>query len=404
MASESLNDVLAELNEPDVDQEQYEACLDKVRQFGADAIRPLLAKLTTAQEDQIEPLVEALASVVDFDLEAVVDCIADPSIPPRGRMEAFSALPERTLDARHLDRLASILDEPLMPDPLARGILKGLVISLLADRKALQFGEVMERAFRDHRVDEDYVAFDHVARDFGLPQPEPSPPDAFCLNLYCEACGHFWHVYTPILSVGIGGPRELVLPVSLDCPFCSEGNGELGQLTQFRIMSEIMASKTREHNQSVRVRAFQSAPNVRGNRPLTAWQQDLEDYPDDADLLIRWVNYLRNAGHWRDATKVGRKGLERFPEHPAFYALVSNLENCQARFDEAERLATLGCQYAEKANGQWRTLLEASQKDARLQHIARPWEAQVALPSRKVGRNEPCPCGSGKKYKKCCLR
>jgi len=22
---------------------------------------------------------------------------------------------------------------------------------------------------------------------------------------------------------------------------------------------------------------------------------------------------------------------------------------------------------------------------------------------KKVGRNEPCPCGSGKKYKKCCL-
>jgi hypothetical protein len=23
---------------------------------------------------------------------------------------------------------------------------------------------------------------------------------------------------------------------------------------------------------------------------------------------------------------------------------------------------------------------------------------------RKIGRNEPCPCGSGNKYKKCCLR
>jgi uncharacterized protein YecA (UPF0149 family) len=22
--------------------------------------------------------------------------------------------------------------------------------------------------------------------------------------------------------------------------------------------------------------------------------------------------------------------------------------------------------------------------------------------SAKVGRNDPCPCGSGKKYKKCC--
>ena len=24
------------------------------------------------------------------------------------------------------------------------------------------------------------------------------------------------------------------------------------------------------------------------------------------------------------------------------------------------------------------------------------------LPNRKIGRNSPCPCGSGKKYKKCC--
>ena len=24
--------------------------------------------------------------------------------------------------------------------------------------------------------------------------------------------------------------------------------------------------------------------------------------------------------------------------------------------------------------------------------------------ARKIGRNDPCPCNSGKKYKKCCLR
>jgi uncharacterized protein YecA (UPF0149 family) len=33
-------------------------------------------------------------------------------------------------------------------------------------------------------------------------------------------------------------------------------------------------------------------------------------------------------------------------------------------------------------------------------------KATVKVPpvrSDKVGRNEPCPCGSGKKYKKCCL-
>ena len=25
-------------------------------------------------------------------------------------------------------------------------------------------------------------------------------------------------------------------------------------------------------------------------------------------------------------------------------------------------------------------------------------------PFRPIGRNDPCPCGSGKKYKKCCLQ
>lgn len=32
-----------------------------------------------------------------------------------------------------------------------------------------------------------------------------------------------------------------------------------------------------------------------------------------------------------------------------------------------------------------------------------PTERQLARKPPKVGRNEPCPCGSGKKFKKCCL-
>jgi len=31
-------------------------------------------------------------------------------------------------------------------------------------------------------------------------------------------------------------------------------------------------------------------------------------------------------------------------------------------------------------------------------------EIQPYVPDEKVGRNDPCPCGSGKKYKKCCLK
>jgi len=38
-----------------------------------------------------------------------------------------------------------------------------------------------------------------------------------------------------------------------------------------------------------------------------------------------------------------------------------------------------------------------------LSHKRMPEAHKAAKASKKVGRNDPCPCGSGKKYKKCCL-
>ena len=46
-----------------------------------------------------------------------------------------------------------------------------------------------------------------------------------------------------------------------------------------------------------------------------------------------------------------------------------------------------------------RAVREAVQSRLGLRPAAAP---AVAAPRAKVGRNEPCPCGSGKKYKKCC--
>jgi preprotein translocase subunit SecA len=36
------------------------------------------------------------------------------------------------------------------------------------------------------------------------------------------------------------------------------------------------------------------------------------------------------------------------------------------------------------------------------QPVASADEAPVDAASQKIGRNDPCPCGSGKKFKKCC--
>lgn len=50
---------------------------------------------------------------------------------------------------------------------------------------------------------------------------------------------------------------------------------------------------------------------------------------------------------------------------------------------------------------QWDTLLTEEKK----KEIAREYKkTKTIIKENKVGRNDPCPCGSGKKFKKCCGR
>ena len=38
------------------------------------------------------------------------------------------------------------------------------------------------------------------------------------------------------------------------------------------------------------------------------------------------------------------------------------------------------------------------------EELNKVWEDEFQPPKGKVGRNAPCPCGSGRKYKNCCLK
>lgn len=60
---------------------------------------------------------------------------------------------------------------------------------------------------------------------------------------------------------------------------------------------------------------------------------------------------------------------------------------------------------------QWKVDVERgrAEREKQFRFHAEPWpdeddEEPLPPPKRKVGRNDPCPCGSGKKFKKCCIR
>ncbi|THF56582.1 UPF0149 family protein [Pseudothauera rhizosphaerae] len=105
-------------------------------------------------------------------------------------------------------------------------------------------------------------------------------------------------------------------------------------------------------------------------------------------------------------------GLELWPED--WEDIVPD-EDAAAVHEEIARLAaTWGSPAAATADDETRLLWleEAGQAVARIRArweaagLAGPQPVQVDVPSAAApggpGRNDPCPCGSGKKYKKCC--
>jgi uncharacterized protein YchJ len=66
-----------------------------------------------------------------------------------------------------------------------------------------------------------------------------------------------------------------------------------------------------------------------------------------------------------------------------------------------------GKEYEERRLRRWQEVNKISAKGSKKEIESESKDkAMVKVPvvrSDKVGRNESCPCGSGKKYKKCCL-
>jgi hypothetical protein len=68
-----------------------------------------------------------------------------------------------------------------------------------------------------------------------------------------------------------------------------------------------------------------------------------------------------------------------------------------------QKLRTIYNNFRKKSQEERQERQERQEQD-HLYSFNTPSPPQKPIVSQKIGRNNPCPCGSGKKYKKCCLR
>ena len=90
------------------------------------------------------------------------------------------------------------------------------------------------------------------------------------------------------------------------------------------------------------------------------------------------------------------------PCQPAYKVGKCEGENCGKTFNKEELEAYRFGHYNLPDKSQEPIVLWLCRKC--LEKIkARNGEQTTVVKEKKIGRNDPCPCGSGKKYKKCCI-
>ncbi len=130
--------------------------------------------------------------------------------------------------------------------------------------------------------------------------------------------------------------------------------------------------------------------------------KNLERFPDDAWVIIK-------SG---DAYRTLKETDKAFELYNRAYGMTSPLS--YDRDGVLERLVPLLRELGREAEADTVVESEEREKKARQEryknftreatNCSNAIDEQKPVPasSRKIGRNEPCPCGSGKKYKKCC--
>lgn len=120
--------------------------------------------------------------------------------------------------------------------------------------------------------------------------------------------------------------------------------------------------------------------------------------------VVGAIDYLGETLHPGHRSDWDREATRRWAENAEWHGLeILSTEAGQA--GDSEGVVEFAADYSEK--GEPRRHHERS----RFAQVSGRWyyvDADVPKPKTqrhegpKVGRNDPCPCGSGKKYKKCC--
>jgi tetratricopeptide (TPR) repeat protein len=144
----------------------------------------------------------------------------------------------------------------------------------------------------------------------------------------------------------------------------------------------------------------------------TAIAQD----PEDPLLWFELGNIYVNLDHRAKARQSFENAIALAPDAIEAYLMLAQMAIDRDDFTDARRQLERGESHLDKP----RMLMSAQVNGGQMVHLYRHLQERLTQPDpdlsdlfthaqppvlreEKIGRNDPCPCGSGKKYKRCCL-
>lgn len=117
-----------------------------------------------------------------------------------------------------------------------------------------------------------------------------------------------------------------------------------------------------------------------------------ESLPEVEMLLVQNLYYRRSGDDLDRALSILQSLQKRFPENDDLYPFFDRINQAIAERRRATEML------AAQRDG------NATNNSSKISAGSAASGGTYRRETKKIGRNDPCPCGSGKKYKKCCGR
>ena len=171
------------------------------------------------------------------------------------------------------------------------------------------------------------------------------------------------------------------------------------------------------HEETLRERIFEAAENSYKAKEQLASPDTMRNFERSVmlqSLDAHWREHLSALDHLRQGIHLrsyAQKNPKQEYKREAFQLFESLLNTVKSEVTKItmlvqvrpqEELAAIETEQQEVSNVQYQHAeFNESMSDEALANPANEGEAPVMRDGVKVGRNDPCPCGSGKKYKQC---